>query len=276
MVHREASIAEWSTFLDNEPFYNTLETEGEGWFTLWVHQYGPVPREMGLDLGEWLYHLRATLDNCVYLVAAHDTGENPPRNFDKLAFPLCNTEHSWRSNQYKIEGLSEKHRGWIHDVQPYRSDKGPDTSLWYWVNELARIDRHRSLHVVGGLLAVVEPVVDAPSATGVFFEDFELERFIEHEAVLARFKVEPWTEGDKVEANPRTGIDPEIREWAERNPHPEVYRRFTFGARLRHMETIIRCFVGLMERDCTGRTRSDVEKLLRSPEEIEAGIAPEE
>jgi hypothetical protein len=149
-AHREAASEAWSTWLtDYEPYGPWLDIDDDGNGTLSIRQFSPPPSVLAIELGEWLYNLRAALDYTVYAVAIFDTKSDPPPNESVLQWPICESELSFRQNSYRIKPLSEKHRAWIEEAQPYASGSEPTHAAIYWVNHLARIDRHRQLQVVG-------------------------------------------------------------------------------------------------------------------------------
>jgi hypothetical protein len=264
-VHRNASISEWNAFLDQEPYETRLTQDyNKAEWTLWIEQTIPMPPGIALNLGEWLYQLRGALDNCVYEVAIYDSGSDPPPNHDRLEFPIHDRLGSFRrAAKHKLAPLSDKHRSWIESVQPFQpGDDGkviPERTVLYWVNELARIDRHRSLHVVGAYVAESDPLVRAPAASSIAITNLSAEGpiFVDGDGEIARIQIAPWAEGDDVEANAQTALDPELREWTERKPAPEFWERLTFGERLRFFELFVKAIIGRFERDCTGWTRVD-------------------
>jgi len=269
-AHRKATIEEWNTFLDEDPYSTVLRHEGEGHYELTVVQDAPSRPLIPVLFGEWLQDLRIALNYCVYDVAIFDSGEDPPPEPDKLEFPIYERESSFTSNLQKIRPLTERHRGWIEAVQPYKDTAhDPQRTALYWLNELARIDRHRSLHIIGAYIVESDSIVRAPGKNVVFEDIGERRIMLNGEAVIARFQVTPWAEGDKVEANPQVALDPEITEWAMRKPDPTVWETFSFGERLRLIETLVQTIVGRFERDCTGWTR--IKHLLRDEPDPKPG-----
>ncbi|WP_077940474.1 MULTISPECIES: hypothetical protein [unclassified Micromonospora] len=97
----------------------------------------------------------------------------------------------------------------LEKSQPYQSPWGPESNLTWWVNELARKDRHRVLHV--GLGRVDEHRIRVAPPSGVtiqFDETVEPYSHIERELVVGRFTV--------VRAAART--------WQQRNLGKHGYR----------------------------------------------------
>lgn len=195
-THREAASQEWSAWLtDYEPYGPWLYEEGDGDWTLSIRQFSPPPPSIAIELGEWLYNLRAALDYTVYAVAIFNAKSDPPPNEAVLQWPICNTEASFRQNYYRIKPLSDKHRAWIEEAQPYANDSEPMHAAIYWVNHLSRIDRHRQLQVVGAYIIESDPIVEFGGDGVIVFEDVDPFVFIETggdgegEAVIARFKI---------------------------------------------------------------------------------------
>ena len=266
-THRESASAEWNAFLDSDPYDVLLYVDDEGNGTLTIQQVAPVPPIIGVLFGEYFYNLRTALDYLVYDVAIHDSDANPPPRADSLQFPIYSNPDTWSRNEYRIDPLSEKHRGWLKDIQPcFRSDGHPEWDGLYWLNELARLDRHRQLHVVGGYITESAPLIDAPHATAVLFEDVDPYVFVEDDTEIARFKVVPHTRYDKVEGNPQTAIDIEIREWARMRPTNLAWTKWTLRIRCLVVEAYVDAVIGRFERDCTGRTRA---KYLRDDTDID-------
>lgn len=272
-THREAASAEWNAFLDHEPYDFRLDVDDEGNGTLWLVQLEPVPPILGVLFGEYLYNLRAALDYCIYDVAVCDSKQDPPPGEGTLQFPIFSDEASFRRNEYRIKALSERHRKWVESVQPYRGDdgRGPEYRSLYWLNELGRRDRHRQLHVVGAYVSESAPMVrSSRSPVGVFFQDVDPYTFVEGEAVIARFLVEPFAPDDQVEANPNTALDVEILEIARQRPEDCEWLFFPLGKRLLLIESFVDAIVGRFERDCTGHTRS---KFVAKETEIDGPAA---
>lgn len=273
-AHREAAAREWSTWLtDYEPYDGWLHVDDDGNGTLSIRQFSPPPPLIAIELGEWLYNLRAALDYTAYALAIFNTKRDPPPKESAIQFPICETETSFRSNQYRIEPLAEKHRGWIESMQPYASNSVPTHTAIYWVNHLSRIDRHRQLQVVGAYVTESAPEVEIDGEGAILFEDLDPFVFIETggdgegEAVVARFKVVPAALGDKVHANPQTAIEPDILEMVRARTPDVPWLYFPLSKRLFVMEAIMDANIGLFENDCFGRTRA---KYFKKPADIDA------
>ncbi len=262
-------MGEWNAYLDRDPYDGRLKIDDEGNCTLTVKEMEPVRALISVLLGEWAYNLRAALDYCAYAVAICDSKQDPPPGADLIQFPIYADKASYERNEYRIKPLSEKHRTWAESIQPYHGTFGPKGTGLYWVNELARIDRHRKLHVVGMTQAETAPMVWVKNAThdvALLFEDSPVGQFVEGEAVVARFKIVPYSPDYKIEANPNTHFDVEIGEMASERPAEATYLFMPLSQRLLLISTMVGGYIGRFERDCLGYTRA---KFLRDEAEIE-------
>lgn len=250
-AHRAELGRTWNSYLEDEPFDFGLKVDDEGNAELWAEVVHAAPRECGVIVGEWLYNLRTALDYALYGLAIADSGQVPPPSADKIQFPICMSADQFRRQEYRLADLTEEHRLRLDEVQPYRSPAGPRAHPLFWLNELARLDRHRAISVVGAAVAEANPVVHAPNSTAVFFEDVDPRVYLEESAVLARFKVTPYRPGDKVEANPQAGIDMEI----EGFPGDGPVRDLDINTRLRIIAANVRVIVESIEKETTGRDR---------------------
>ena len=256
----------WADFLSNEDAYDIrlyLDSEGEGvgrgTLRCWPSEEMPTS-ELAILFGEYFYNLRAALDYAVYATAIIDNGwRDPPPNDHVLQYPVCETPGSWRRNAHHVGPLSEKHRTWIESVQPYVGTDDPTERGIYWLNHLARLDRHRSLRVVGGYVSESSPAVRVKAPSVVVFDPPEREVFVDSNdgGVIASFTVTPWQPGDDVEANPNAALEVEIKDFAlGRTKGKATWLRLPMAVRLFLIESVIHTEVGRLEYDCTRRTRA--------------------
>jgi hypothetical protein len=133
-------------------FEVTVSDDGRG--SLWLHpKLRAWPQGMELELGEYLYQLRAALDGAVYASAIEDSGSNPPPNPSGTEFPICKDRKEWNGKARKIACLNPGRQRFIQLMQPFEE---PVIECQYrianfnrslrFLNDLARLDRHRRLH----------------------------------------------------------------------------------------------------------------------------------
>lgn len=249
-AHRDESAAIWNEWLEDEPYSVVLDHQGEGKFVVKVVQESPTPPEMAVLMGEWFYNLRCALDYAVYATAICDSGKTPPPGDGVLEFPCSFTEDHFRKQEYRLKPLSDYHRvSLVEAMQPYRHED-PDTSALGWLHKLARIDRHRRLTFMLGVVKEIQPIAGVP--VGCVVKDQWAERVvIDGEAEIAGFTVTPWNDGWKVNVNPRAGIDPEIGDWAE----SPFWQRWRYNDRLVVLRTTVESVVAPLEYSCLGTGR---------------------
>lgn len=176
-----------------------------------------APVELGLIFSEWLAALRAALDNGLYALAAATSGQNPPPQAERIQYPICSTPEGFKKQAKRLAMLPQHVVEALEKSQPYQSPYGPESNLTYWIHELARRDRHRSLHV--GLGRVDEHrirVAPPPDATVQFDQTVKPYSHIEGELVVARLTASRPIRPREIRADLRgVAIAPEIQAWAE-------------------------------------------------------------
>jgi hypothetical protein len=136
-----------------------VDADGHG--TLRLRRVIPFPVDLTLILGEFLYQLRAALDNCLYAVAVIDGGTNPPPGDGALQWPIYNSPELFAKQRWRLKHLHNDLVDALEAIQPYQAEFPTWNSLRI-LNDLARIDRHRTLHLA--TLATVESRVTADLA----------------------------------------------------------------------------------------------------------------
>ena len=241
----------WNAYLDPHPFDFSLIRQSETTYVLRVEQQTPVPPELSVLFGEWLYNMRSALDYIVWATAVHTSGKMPPPGEGVLQYPIYEDADAWSKNLYRLKPLAEHHRAMLLMMQPFNSEY-PEANFLGWINRLARIDRHRRLAIWTARLAEATPVLAIPSGVSPRFEwgQFVLRGGT---ADLARLTFPDGASADGVSANPRVGIDPEIEEWSA----SPFWKRVRFSERLRMMHVFLYAEVGVYEYDCTGASDYD-------------------
>lgn len=112
------------------------------------------PPEMGAAAGDCVQDLRSALDHAVgFLVAAHSPDDPKLAELlERAEFPIY-----WDSAEYRdkgakrIRGVSPCAKAVIEDAQPHLGPNERRDTLRL-LHEIARIDRHRHVHVIGQAL----------------------------------------------------------------------------------------------------------------------------
>lgn len=256
--HRQAIAKLWNDFLQEDegsgPWLPGVHVDSLGKGTIWLEQTRDLPGDLALELGEFLYQLRAALDSCIYEAACLVSGQRPPPNEQDLEFPISDSAVAFRKSRWHIRPL-ERHRelvNVIETVQPYLvADDLPAEALVRSPNralgmlhDWARKDRHRKLHIIGSWASNIAPlVVVAPPARVVASERPPQGLYLKEETVILTFKVEGWQAGMSARVNPRMTIDLAIDE----SPPPAADSD-TLGWRLKCMTVVVGEVVATVSR----------------------------
>jgi hypothetical protein len=157
----------WADHLESGPRAIEVEIDGAGNGRIKVVGDLAVPLELSLVLGEFLYELRAALDNCLYAVAVLESGQQPPPNAERLEWPICLDEASWRDVvRRRLAGLSPGVQEALAAIQPFMAG-APHWNCLRILHDLARVDRHRSAHLTRTFLASARGPVDTKHIAGL-------------------------------------------------------------------------------------------------------------
>lgn len=267
----------WAKFIAEDPFVSVVErADGKGDGALWIDQTEPYPLEFGLLFGEWLYHVRAGLDTAIYAAAAHDSGKPTPPRSGQLSFPVCTTRHAWQRAKPALRALSVEHVKWVDAAQPYHLEE-PQGAALYWVNHLARLDRHRLLHVVGGYAQTRFPSIRLARGVGTAAVDvFGVRSFqpLVGRTRIARFRVRPPSARDDVQVDTDAVIEieiPAMGEFRERLGEDRLkdfeFLRLPLAERQAVIESVVLgTQIAAFELSCCGSTREEFTDAL--PAEI--------
>lgn len=172
------------------PLPGFVEVDDAGSGVVGIRRGRPLPKRLPLLIGEFLYELRATLDNCLYEVAVIHSAQNPSPGASQLQFPIFSTLPDGGRNAYRLKHLSDEHRQMLERIQPYNAQR-QDLNCLRMLNDLAWIDRHRTMHLVGA--CVVEGGLAVKASRGsVITQSGRVERpVIDEEGDIATFVVDP-------------------------------------------------------------------------------------
>lgn len=150
----------WAAHLERKPRRVVVEVDDAGAGLVRVVEDEALPVELSLMLGEFLYELRAALDNCLYAVAVLVSQQRPPPNAERLEWPICLDESSWRSTaRRRLGALPPEVQEALAGVQPFMASS-PEWNCLRILHDLARVDRHRTAHLIAPFLAEANAVVD--------------------------------------------------------------------------------------------------------------------
>ncbi|WP_216917627.1 hypothetical protein [Nocardia noduli] len=159
----------WADYLGEHPRRLTAvpgQTDGEWIFG--VRTIIPMPVRLSTLFGEWLYELRAALDATAYYLAIRDSRQDPPPNERRIYFPIKLEAAAYDKSQHRsdLKALSDRTFQLLRRVQPFQAHPDHFSNALWWIEELARIDRHRRGHAlaphIGRIRLGLEPPITSP------------------------------------------------------------------------------------------------------------------
>jgi hypothetical protein len=207
----------WATYIARHPWDIDVRSVDSSTLEILAVMREPAPVELALIFSEWLAALRASLDNAIYALASSITGQNPPPQAERIQYPICSTPAEFTRQAKRLAMLPPHIIEALEKSQPYQSPWGPESNLTLRVNELARKDRHRALHVGLGCVDEHRIRVAPPSSVTITFDEtVEPHGHIEQELVIGRFTANRPLRPEEITVD-LTGIAiaPEIQAWAD-------------------------------------------------------------
>ncbi len=251
-AHRETFAQMWGRFIEEDTYAPSVYMYSDGTGSIRVSPiYETFPAQFSLELGEMLYHLRAALDGGIYAAAVVETKQNPPPDEGNLEFPICASRKHFEKSAWKIGPLSDELKAFIKLVQPYNTPPLEVNDAVFnfnrclsILNDWARIDRHRQLHVIGSWASNISPMLRLPP--GVTLKEMNVFEggLLEHNNEIATFRLDGYAPGMAGQANPNLSIDVTVHEV----PAP-CADNDTLGNRLLAMEVAVRTIIGKLQGD---------------------------
>ncbi|MGU3501899.1 hypothetical protein [Mycobacterium sp. C31M] len=170
-VHRAGEIREeigdmWEAYLQRSPRRLALVPGEDARWSLVVDTRERIPLRLSTLFGEWLYLLRAALDGLAYYLAVRDSGENPPPAERRIYFPIKTALDKFDSAEHRasLQAVSDETFDALRAVQPFNAEPDHLSNALWWIEELARIDRHRrghalTAHIVNARIGIEQPLV---------------------------------------------------------------------------------------------------------------------
>ncbi len=212
-THRQALTEVWNR-LDTNNIYTSIpkiNNDGTGEFFIsptksdWVLPFS-------LQFGEMLYHLRGALDSCVYDAACLKFDQDPPPDEQKWNFPICPGPDEFEDAMRRMKKIPKDVRDLIEAVQPYARATGRlKAEGWEWdigqclavLNDWARIDRHRRLHIVGTTPTEGNLRIGVPPGMALEYCNFCIGTVLEDNSKIANFKIANYVPGAKIHFQPK-------------------------------------------------------------------------
>lgn len=187
--HYETFGEVWAEYLSNRPHSLENTSEEDGTVAVRLQRTVPLPVALSISLGEFLYELRAALDNSLYTAAVLASGQNPPPSAARLEWPIRLTRKEWKDQSKRYQDLPTELVKALEAVQPYNA-RLPEWNSLGILHDLARVDRHRSPHGLGLYLARLHMIVDQSMIEVI---NSNQPRFVDQGDELVRLRVRQGT-----------------------------------------------------------------------------------
>lgn len=175
----------WEDYLASRPHSITHELLTDGTVAIRLDRVAPIPAELSIVLGEFLYEMRAALDNCLYAAAVITSGENPPPGAERLEWPIRSDHSQWKSQASRYQHLPDELIDVLEAIQPYNAEL-PAWNCLAILHDLARVDRHRSPRPLALFLVRTEMRAQPGMVEAI---DIACNRVINPGEVLARLRI---------------------------------------------------------------------------------------
>ncbi len=263
-THSEAFAKFWSGIEPDELYSTIISVDSDGAGGIWIEpRLESLPETLALELGEFLYQLRGALDACVYAAAILESGHDPPPDEKNLEFPICDSPDDFKKAGWKIRPLTKKRRDIIEAVQPYNAPAlEPELRVrnihrtLAILNDWARKDRHRKLHLVGSWASHASPKLRVPSGVQIVSLSASGDGFLEHQSKVTSFQLADWHPDMRIQGNPDVVIDVAVDEIP-----PPCADNDTLGERVTSMIIWVKGIVNAVEQsfldEQQARTRLD-------------------
>jgi hypothetical protein len=173
---------------------------------------------MSLELGEFFYQIRAALDCVAFEAATLQPGFNVAPHEEQLYFPLAGSPKKFKNSTFNKIPFPGELRDWVELIQPYNASKTDNTRLhginkvFGVINDCARKDRHRRLHVVAGHAVELEGFVKAPPQARITYVEGISCNLLENESEFLRFGFEGTCTGDEIHVDGEITLNIAVQE----------------------------------------------------------------
>lgn len=207
--HRQSLIKLWNSFDTSEAYSSRPQVDDDGTGRFFLE---PVKRDweipFSIELGEMLYHFRSALDSCVYDAAVLKFGDPLP-NPKQWQFPATSDPSEFKEAIRRMKDIPPDITAILERVQGYsgltcrfEGKAFPLGKTLVILNDWARIDRHRRLHLVGTALTGGSLRIGHPVEMGIEYCVFTGSEILENQSEIARFKISNFVPGTTLHFHP--------------------------------------------------------------------------
>jgi len=208
--HARTFINSYLRFLNDKPYGITHEMRDErnGVVKLVPHKF--LDPKLPLILGEFFYQLRASLDGAVWEAYQRLGGLQtaPKLKEERLDFPFAKSPGNFKDSSFNAFPFSDLLKGWVESMQPYNVPslvKGSEDQIiseaLILVNDCARKDRHRKLHLVGTVVTAATSLIDVGHPAKITYVTNVPADPLKGQYEIARFGVEGLTPEMEIQVN---------------------------------------------------------------------------
>lgn len=218
----------WSEHLETVPWAFSLESDSELSHSLIAAEQIPVPDKLGLHFSIWLQQLRSTLDNALYACVGSLQGTPTPAKSNFIEFPIVDSETKFNGSKViKQADPDAQVTAVLREYQPYNLQRltsssppwtyepvgDPLLSPLYWLNELARRDRHRIMHVGVGSIRVPTNIQLIGGAEHTITYRHPEDEIFAGSVCVMKFETESPLRYRKLKFRQKMELLPDIAEW---------------------------------------------------------------
>lgn len=241
----------WNALPAEEVFGVKAKINSDGHGVIHLTSVMPFPDNFPLVLGEMLYQLRSALDACIYQGAVYASHKTPPPDENKLEFPITSDAAGFaKLAKQKMSPLPQKIQNAIEKIQPYHIPSVPPEEMVKDIgrslgilNDLARKDRHRKLHLAGPIPIKLKPTLMLPPGVKMTSMKIMEPKVLESNTILASFELKGFVMGMKTTANPGLVTTIGVNE-----PPPPCHANDTFDRRIVEMMNAVNSVIVAFER----------------------------
>jgi len=173
----------------------------------------------------------------------------PSPKESQLYFPVIGSSKSFKDATFHKINLPDELRKWLHLIQPCNaaerladSNEAEVCEALVVINECAKWDRHRKLHLVGAYVIGSTAFVEVtPPAVIVHQEAVTSGNYFEGDFVVAKYTIEGRTSDTEVRANGRFSVHVSVQEIP-----PALGAEL--GAQLWRMQNVVRFTIEQFEK----------------------------
>lgn len=183
-------------FFNDEPYKTVHEMSDNRNGVLKVIHTKPLSPTLALEIGEFFYQLRATLDAAIWKVHILSGGAEDALYATRIEFPICDTPKRFIEAAFHKIPTPDDFKLWITSIQPCFAEEFPNEpevvavlrNALLIIHDRARKDRHRRLNIIGAYLSSNTVLLEVtPPASVAYVETVSDADVFKDGAIYARF-----------------------------------------------------------------------------------------